>query len=46
MAQANRLMKADVDNISNEELITITAEDIEILQDKPEIKKIQIGFTA
>ena len=46
MAQANRLMKMDVDNITDKDLATIIAEDIEAPKAKAQEKAIKIGFTA
>lgn len=44
IAQTNRLLKGDVDNINDDMLSTITAEDIEIPKMHCETTKIKIGF--
>lgn len=46
MAQATRLLTMNFDSIGNEDITTITAEDIELpkARTKPQIK--QIGFCA
>ena len=46
MAQANRLMKMDFASITDQDLVTITAEDIETPKEKTEEKVIKIGFCA
>lgn len=46
MAQANRLMKKDFDSITDEDLITIIAEDIETPKTQSQEKVIKIGFSA
>lgn len=45
MAQANRLMKMDIDKITDEQLMTIVADDIEI-PEKGREKTIKFGFCA
>ncbi len=46
MAQANRLMKMDFDMITDKDLTTIIADDIEMPKEKTEEKEIKIGFSA
>ena len=46
MAQANRLMKMDFDMITDKDLTTIIADDIEMPKEKTEEKVIKIGFCA
>ena len=46
MAQANRLMKMDIEDITDDDIKTIVAEDIEVPKDSLKNKKIQIGFCA
>lgn len=46
MAQANRLMKMDFDMITDKDLTTIIADDIEMPKGKTEEKVIKIGFCA
>jgi hypothetical protein len=46
MAQANRLMKMDLEKITDNELFTLCAEDIEEPQIKSQVTKIKIGFSA
>ncbi|MBO7217505.1 MAG: AAA family ATPase [Clostridia bacterium] len=46
MAQANRLMKMNIERITDEELVTITAEDIVVPIAKPVERMIKIGFSA
>ena len=45
MAQANRLLKKDYNDISNEDIETIVAEDIEMPINMKQVKK-QIGFVS
>ena len=46
MAQANRLMKMYFASITDQDHVTITAEDIETPKEKTEEKVIKIGFSA
>ena len=46
MTQANRLMQMDLEKITDEDLFTLCAEDIEEPQIKNEVAKIKIGFSA
>ena len=46
MAQANRLMKKNFDSITDKDLTTIIADDIEMPKEKTEEKVIKIGFCA
>ena len=46
MAQANRLMKMDFDMITDKDLTTIIADDIEMPKGKIEEKVIKIDFCA
>ena len=46
MAQANRLMKMDFDMITDKDLTTIIADDIEMPKEITEEKVIKIGFCA
>ena len=45
MAQANRLMRMDIESITDEQLKTILAEDIEVLK-RPREAAVRIGFCA
>jgi hypothetical protein len=46
MAQTNRLIKSYTDDITDEDLSIITAEDIEIPKVLNETVKIKIGFAS
>ena len=46
MAQTNRLIKAYSENITDEDLSTLTAEDIEMPKIRKEATKIKIGFAS
>ena len=46
MAQANRLVNMDYDKISDNDIFTLCAEDIELPTDVAQEKVIKIGFTA
>ena len=46
MTQANRLMQMDLEKITDDDLFTLCAADIEELQIKNEVAKIKIGFSA
>lgn len=46
MAQAGRLMKMDLDSITDKDLVTITADDIETQKEKTTEKAIKMGFCA
>ena len=46
MAQTNRLIKAYSENITDEDLSTLTAEDIEMPKIRKETTKIKIGFAS
>lgn len=46
MAQANRILKLDFEHITDDELKTITADDIEVSEEKNKQKTNRIGFCA
>lgn len=46
MAQATRLLTMDFDSIGNEDITTITAEDVELPKASTKPKAKQIGFCA
>lgn len=46
MAQATRLLTMNFDSIGNEDITTITAEDIELPKASTKPKAKQIGFCA
>lgn len=46
MAQANRLIQGDIDAITDEDIKTLTAEDIELPKNTASEKIVKIGFSA
>ena len=46
ISQANRIIKMDIEKITDEELVTIIAEDLEEQNTQKDEKVIKIGFCA